>query len=404
MKTSAFIKFIISLVAIVVILLLIVQIYNYSFRAIKTEYAIKATMEDSFEVDGIVCRNEYLLNKDDVGYYDIILNNGAKVSKGGMIAGIYSKEADVKAKERIRQLQAQIDEYNSAVSAKSSYTGDSSIYDQNIQSALSDYAGAIQNRDSFVAQESLELFKKQILIKEIISGANTDYEKIIEQLQGEIKELEASISGGVKNVYADQSGFFTTDVDGFENKVSPQKMQDLTINDFRNLYSEISEKEDKPVEKLGKIVLGYFSNYYFVAANTAMEDYEIGDSIYLRFPSVSEDKIKCQIVSLAKDQSNVLVGVSCAKAHAELFSGRISKAKVITKSYNGIRVDKDSIRIVDGENGVYVKVGSIVKFKKVNILYMGTTYALIEETKNGVVAFDEVIVGGRDIYDGKILS
>ncbi len=404
MKTSAFIKFIIFLIVTVVILLLCVQIYNYSFMSLKTEYAIKATMEDSFEVDGIVCRNEYLINKENDGYFDIVLSNGAKVSKGGMIAGVYSKEEDVKAKERIRDLQAQIDEYNSAISAKNSYTGDSSIYDQNIQGALSDYAGAVQNQKSFEAQEALGLFKKQVLIKEIISGANTDYEQIIVQLQAEIKELESSISGGMKKIYADRSGFFTTDVDGYENSLTPQSMESLSVSDFKELFSEITKNKEKPTDKLGKIVLGYFSDYYFMAQNTSMGDYEVGDVIYLRFPSVSDEKIKCEITTLAEENDSVLVGVSCTKAHAELFSGRTATAKVITKSHSGIRVDKDCIRIVDGQNGVYVKVGSIVKFKKVNILYMGTTYALIEETKNGVVAFDEVIVGGRDVYDGKILS
>lgn len=404
MKTSAFIKIILSLVAIVVVILLCVQIYNYSFLSVKTEYAIKATMEDAFEVKGIVCRNEYLINKESDGYYDITLNNGAKVSKGGMIAGVYLKEADVKAKEQIRHLQAQISEYDAAISAKASFTGDSSIYEQNIQNALSDYTGALQNQNSFAAQEALELFQKQVLIKEIISGENTDYEKIILGYHQQVKELEKSISGGVKNVFADQSGFFTTDIDGCETLVTPEKMSSLTVDKFKGLLSEASKEAEMPEGVLGKIILGYYSNYYFEAPNEKMKDYQVGSTIYLRFPSVSDEKFRCEIVSISEGQDSVLVGVSCTKAHSDLFASRTVEANVITKSYSGIRVDKESIRIVDGQNGVYVKVGSIIKFKKVNILYMGTTYALIEEEKNGVVAFDEVVIGGRDIYDGKIIS
>ncbi len=404
MKTSGFIKLVVALIVAVVIALLVVQMYNYFFLAIKTEYAVKATMEDSFEVSGIVCRNEYFLNKETGGYYDITLENGSKVSKGGTIASVYSKEEDVKAKEQIRMLQAQIDEYNAAVSVKSSYSGDSSVYEQNIQSALSDYAGALQNRDSFSAQDALESFEKQVLIKEIISGENTDYQQIILQLQSQIETLEASIGGGVQNVAADRSGFFTTEADGFESTVTAEKMSELTPSDYNALYAKIAAGTNRPENLLGKIVLEYSSDFYFVAPSASMKDYEVGDTIYLRFPSVSDEKIKCQVISLTKEEDDVLVGVSCAKAHAGLFSSRIVEASVITKTYSGIRVDKESIRIVDGENGVYTKVGSIVKFKKVNILYMGTTYALVEESTGGIVNFDEIIVGGRDIYDGKIIS
>ena len=173
MKTSGLIKLITALIVVIVIVLLGVQLYNYFFLAVKTEYAVKATMEDSFEINGIVCRNEYLLTKESDGYYDISLENGAKVSRGGIIAGIYSEEDDVKAKEQIRLLQEQIAEYESAISAKSSFSGDSSIYEQNIQGTLSEYAGALQIKDSFAAQEALESFEKQVLIKEIISGENS---------------------------------------------------------------------------------------------------------------------------------------------------------------------------------------------------------------------------------------
>ena len=404
MKTSGFIKFIVAVIAIIVVVLLAFQLYNYFFLTIKTEYAVKATMEDSFKVSGVVCRDEQLYNKETEGYYDITIANGSKVSKGGVIAGIYSKEEDVKAKEQIRLLQAQIDEYNAAISVKSSYSGDSSLYEQNIQDALSGYSGALQNGDSFAVQQALESFEKQVLIKEIISGEKTDYQQIISNLYAQIETLEASINGGVEKVVAERAGFFTTEVDGFESSITPDKMLQITPNDFNNLCAEITKGVEKPQNLLGKVVQGYSSDFYFVAPISSMSDYRMGDTIYLQFPSVSYEKIKCKIILLSKDGENVLVGVSCDKAQTGLLSSRNLEANVITKTYSGIRVDKESIRIVDGEKGVYTKVGSIVKFKKVNILYMGTTYALVEDSIDGVVNFDEVIIGGRDIYDGKILS
>ena len=70
---------------------------------------------------------------------------------------------------------------------------------------------------------------------------------------------------------------------------------------------------------------------------------------------------------------------------------------------------KDAIRF-DRENneGVYVKVGEKVVFKKLDVLYRGDGFVLSNARDDSetqyLKLFDEIIVEGKDLYDGKILQ
>ena len=401
-KSPKFVNLIAVTALLILLVLLSFQIYNYFFLTLKTEYAVEATMEDTFEIKGIVCREEHVLVDNTDGYHDIILNDGEKVSKGGTIAHIYGSEADVKAQEQIRLLKAEIDSYNAAISARTSYTGDNSAYEQSIQNALSEYSGALQHNDAFGAQESLAAFEKNVFIKEIVTGENVDYQQEILRLRNEVSTLEASISSTVSNMKTDRSGYYSRTVDGYESTVTPKILAEYSIEQYDNLITQMETAPAAVGDNVGKIISDYDWEYYFVVPASTVKNYKVGQTMYFRFPSITDDRIDGVITSLKHEGDNALVGVACSAVHSEFLSARTLEGVVITRTYAGIRVDKNSVRLVDGESGVYVKVGQIVKFKKAEILYMGSSYALLASDGN-VVNFDEVIIGGKNLYDGKPL-
>ena len=63
--------------------------------------------------------------------------------------------------------------------------------------------------------------------------------------------------------------------------------------------------------------------------------------------------------------------------------------------------------MVDGEQGVYVRAGNIIKFKKIHTSYTTEDYVIATnpEGESGFVKlYDEIIVKGADLYDGKLVS
>ena len=81
--------------------------------------------------------------------------------------------------------------------------------------------------------------------------------------------------------------------------------------------------------------------------------------------------------------------------------------KIHTEEYAGYEIDRKALRTVDGEVGVYVQLGNVVRFKKVDIVYSDDSLVLSKkkEGESGYVClYDEVIIEGTDLYDGKIID
>ena len=86
---------------------------------------------------------------------------------------------------------------------------------------------------------------------------------------------------------------------------------------------------------------------------------------------------------------------------------RQQSADIVFTSYAGLRVPKEAIRVdEDGQVGVYILEGSNASWKSVNILHdNGETYVveLDQSSVNNLWPGDEIIVTGRDLYDGKVV-
>ena len=69
-------------------------------------------------------------------------------------------------------------------------------------------------------------------------------------------------------------------------------------------------------------------------------------------------------------------------------------------------VSDSAVRLVDGQVGVYVSSGYDIRFRPIEVLYQGDGYQICREdltVENGLKMFDQVIVKGTDLYDGKPL-
>ena len=98
----------------------------------------------------------------------------------------------------------------------------------------------------------------------------------------------------------------------------------------------------------------------------------------------------------------------CQSINAEILSFGQETAQIDIKTFEGIRIDKEALHIVDGSRGVYVKYGNLQRFLKITILYEDENYILIPDdgavgTDNEVRLYDEIIVQGTNLQDGKLL-
>ena len=86
---------------------------------------------------------------------------------------------------------------------------------------------------------------------------------------------------------------------------------------------------------------------------------------------------------------------------------REQSADVVFTSYTGLRVPKEAIRVTeDQRTGVYILEGNQAEWKYVTLLHdNGESYVakLDKSSTDNLWPGDEIIVGARDIYDGKVM-
>ena len=104
---------------------------------------------------------------------------------------------------------------------------------------------------------------------------------------------------------------------------------------------------------------------------------------------------------------NAVVVFACNTMNTELAATRKFDITVVFEEHTGLRVDNRAIRVSDGTKGVYVLTAGQVKFVPVNIIWKGENYSIAElkaSQEKVLRIYDEIIVKGKNLYDGKIID
>ena len=181
----------------------------------------------------------------------------------------------------------------------------------------------------------------------------------------------------------------------------------MTPQQLADAVAQESPQNDANVA--GKVISDY-QWYFFASVDTSIEKFVEGTSVQISFPDSGTESYPATIVSVEINEDNTLAKVElvCDYTSGDVLSLEHTEAVITFKTYEGLKIPKTAIRIVDDQRGVYVKNGNIALFRVVTPIYENVTDILVPvETESGVnevKLYDSVIVSGRDLYDGKIVS
>ena len=91
----------------------------------------------------------------------------------------------------------------------------------------------------------------------------------------------------------------------------------------------------------------------------------------------------------------------------DLISMRKQVATVVVASYSGLKVPKSAVRMQDDEMGVYVLSNDVARYKKIEPLFEGEEFYIVEQNVTGndsLVAGDDIIVEAKDLDDKKVMK
>lgn len=401
MKGSSVLKGVVVLIAAVFV---IHQIVSAVYTPIKTESAVYYTAVDGFKITGIIVRNETLVSSDKGGVKHFVTPDGSRVSKNGVIANIYDSESasiTVSEIENVRKKIADIEDilsYNDIDAANLDLISSKVSQKENeliLSASTGNFSGVTAASDELLSA----INRKQAAL-----GESTDFSSQLEALNTRLSSLSTSLPSPTGNILAEQSGYFVSMTDGYEqvltcddlSKLSPEYLQNISAKEYESAV-------------IGKIVSDY---EWYIAAEVSINEslnYKEGESLKITTSVKSSPVLSVTVkkINISESSTEAVVIFACNEMNSELASMRSGPMTVVKAEYSGLKVDRKALRVVDSQKGVYVLSGMQVGFVPVEILYSNDSYIICEkknENGNVLKLYDSVVVKGKNLYDGKIIS
>lgn len=399
------IKLVFGIAFVGVLAYFIVQIFLAFNTPMTTATALSTVVYDEFSIVGYFVREETVLEADYDGILVYTVDEGDKVARFGEYASVYadSRAAELKATvtrldENIRFLQSALDSSmdTSGVMNLSSY-----IYE-----GLCDTA-ELADAEAFtlIAEYASEL-KSNIITRELTNTSSETIQAMITSLQSQRDSLNELIGTSETALRTEESGFFTTHVDGYESVFDIDSLDELTPSTFRALTKNNEETTDRQV---GRLVTSF--NWYFVA-NVRVDAASMlkrNGYVDLQFDAMGDDMVRVRVESIsAPENGEVTVVFSSNDYMEELINLRKQSASVIMGTYEGLKVPKEAVRVdEEGNLGVYVITGMYSEFKQIDVLYETEDYYIVDTdptTTKSLLVYDFIIVNGKGLSNGKVIK
>lgn len=393
-----------AIICIIAIVFVVHQVYSSAYKPITTVSAEYYTAVEGFQINGVIIREEKIITSGTSGALHFILSDGERVAKGGVVANVYSNSGASVTVNRIEQLKSRIADIEEMQSYNDVEAADITLVNNKVNNSLNTMLrGVAAGNFSNFESDSAELLTN-ISRRQMITGEQTDFSERLTELKNELDSLNASLPQPVGSITTDASGYFVSGIDGYENVLTCENIDGLTPE-----YLDSIKADAVPDGAIGKIVSGYT---WYIAAKLNISDsikYKTGDRLTLKttLKSTPELDVTVEKINASQQDDTVVIIFSCQQMNSELASIRNGSMTIINNTYSGLKIPTKALRFQNEKTGVFVRSGMTVKFVGVNVIYRTDEYIICEQqvsNESVLRLYDDVIVKGKRLYDGKIID
>ncbi len=407
-----------SALAVLVLFFIVCQVYlTNNQNSITTEIAILDTERKTISVDMFVVRDEEILTSSGNSIVSAV-KDGTRVSVNDTVAYSFSDSSSAANVMRLAEIEEELEYYNSLMNKSSYITDNTTAYDNKISASIADFSAAVASGNFSNLDELQDNLRDTITSKQTATGVELDLSDTISELNAEAASLRSS-AGKYTEIKAGTTGYYISGVDGYENLLDFNAVDDWTISNVENAMAAVPQTAS--ANQFGKLMNGYYWYLVCITDTNKINSLKEGKRNIISFPDSSVNDITCEIHRISSDAESgkSMIVFKCNSMSQELSVLRNEQAYIVLQEYEGYRVDNRAIRTnEDNETGVYVVKGSTLKFKKVEIIYSDDDYSLVSNpylrgdedamantSKSSYLAiYDEYVVSGKDLYDGKIIN
>ena len=372
------------------------------------------TESETVSGTGYVFRDEKLLAAETAGAVEYFVDDGDKVSVGQKIANVYevSKESEgLLAKRELFLADKQISLLEKSIITGAEVT-DLSILRNDAKDTYYKILNLIAQRDT--SELVVQTEKMMVTMNKMNVRTDEDGTSTVTSTLNTLKQQRSSyIKGLALEQDSPQSGYFYYTPDGFESKFKLSALEDMTANDFYSLvhyYENTKMKIDSNV--YGKLADTAVWKFVMPISQKKAAGLEDGKEYKLTFKENNNTTMVMTLQSRieANSREESILIFECNRLPDNFTLDRCQSADIELSSVEGIYVPLSAMERVGGIRGVYVLRGSVVHFRKVDIIYNGADYCLVAKSGEGEGDYrylgtnELIITNGNNLFDARILG
>ena len=390
------------------------------------ETALPAVVSDAIDADGVLLFDEsYVAGSGTLGY---LAADGERVSAGTAVAEIYSDASQAVLRQQLTQLTDQIDLLQRSQNT-SALQLDTLLKDRS--SALYDLMDTLDDGDYEAVSDSADAYLLAQNKLWIVTGDAANFTDQIAALAQQAQAVQAQL-GNPTQITAPQTGYFVRASSSGRLNAGAEDILALSAQELKGYL------DSDPVLALddcaGKIVSGFTWRYVGVCSAKEGEKLLGQDgkprrtAVEISFPGRVETALKATVTDVTIDADNDLARfvLTCNSINGDVLCLNKAAAKISLGEDTGLLVPTAAIHYLKedgteaedkGENyipGVYVKYGNIARFCRIDpvdddhpLITQGEYTLVLPKGTDGSVSqvrlYDEIIVSGQNLYDGKLL-
>nr|WP_302665034.1 HlyD family efflux transporter periplasmic adaptor subunit [uncultured Agathobaculum sp.] len=400
------------LISVVILIYLGQKVISAFSVGIETTPAVQVTVNDSINVQGCFFRDEIPVSGSTGESVKHIVYSGERVQQDAPLAIVYSDADALALSQQLDPLENRIDLLDTALQSATD-GADAAKLDQMIILSLQQMASQSKNGSGTALNSSAESLRTLALRRE---AGNVDTAAITAERDTLVMErdsLNAQLAGHTTQLTAPATGYFSEVIDGYEEILTVDALEDITVDRFRELT------ETKPIvsnQAWGKMIQGF--TWYLVAeiSGEDAERFSVGQSLRVNFTQASLET-PVSVYSIVKDRNSedALLVLAGTEFNSEMVSMRQQPVEIIIATYTGLKIPKEAVYVqetttddgVTRQDGVFILSGSFQKFKVIKKLYETEDFYVVEQSATNsdmLVEQDQIIVSGKNLQNNMVVK
>lgn len=412
MKNRTWINVICTVLVVAAFVYLFHDVLTMNKNSYDTETADEVTEQEKISLKAFLVRDEEYINQKTTGTVVPLIKDGMRVASGDAVARVCNSSEDAAAVSKLVETKESLARYQEISEQTELNALDMEKLNKAIDASYTELLKTANNGDFSNLTKNTEELENKLASKQILKDGTINLTDKFNKLNAEIQSLEAK-NINTSDVIAPLSGYYISNLDGYEGAMDYDKIDSLTVSDAEKLFKR---KPDDVSGQMGKIVGSY--KWYLVTVMDGKYSLVLneGDKMKINMPYYGFKNVEVVVEKISKtDGGKVAVALSCNMMNETYANMRIEDIELVFREFTGYKVNSSSIhREKDEKNEdidvVYILRGDIMNARKIEIIYDAGDYVVVSEdteAKNGfrpIKRYDEVIVKGRNLSDGKSIS